>query len=222
MSEPVLLSIQVGMPRANGVAGAADPMDQPWFSGFYKAPVAGPVRVGRLNLAGDGQADLSAHGGPDRPILAYCAEHYDRWREERVIDDAPFGSFGENFTVSGHHESEVCIGDQYAVGPVRLEVSQPRQPCWKLARRWRNKGIPALVIRHDRGGWYLRVLEQGTVEAGMGVQLLDRPFPQWTIARANHLLRHGMEDPQTCRALAACPAISADWRQYLNKRADAK
>lgn len=221
MSVPVLLSIQVGMPRTNGAEGSADRMDQPWYSGFYKAPVAGPVRVGRLNLAGDGQADLNAHGGPDRPILAYCAQHYDRWREERVIQgDAPYGSFGENFTVSGLHESEVCIGDRYAVGPVRLEVSQPRQPCWKLARRWRNSQLPALVIRYERGGWYLRVLEEGTVEAGMPVELLDRPFPQWTIARANHLLHRGKEDPQACRQLGSCSPLSADWRRYLTKRAE--
>ena len=220
MNVPVLLSIQVGMPRENGMDDAADPMDQPWYSGIYKTPVRGPVRVGRLNLAGDGQADLNAHGGPDRPILAYCAEHYNRWREELAVADAPYGAFGENFTISGLSETEVCIGDHYAVGPVRLEVSQPRQPCWKLARRWRNKELPALVVRHDRGGWYLRVLEEGIVEAGIAVELLERPFPRWTIVRANHLMHHGKDDPQACRELAAFAALSSDWRRYLTKRAD--
>lgn len=220
MDVAVLLSIQVGMPREHGVDGAPDPMDQRWYSGFYKAPVAGPVRVGRINLAGDGQADLKAHGGPDRPILAYCAQHYDRWREELGVADAPFGSFGENFTISGPDETDVCIGDRYAVGPARLEVSQPRQPCWKLARRWRNSELPALVTRHNRGGWYLRELEEGTVEAGMTVERLDRPFPQWTIVRANHLLHHGKDDPQACRDLASCPALSTDWRRYMMKRAE--
>lgn len=220
MSVPILLSIQVGMPKELGTEAAADPMDQRWFSGFYKAAVAGPVRVGRNNLVGDGQADLKNHGGPDRPVLAYCAGHYDCWREELDADTIAYGSFGENFTVSDLHEFEVCIGDRYAIGPVRLEVSQPRQPCWKLARRWRNKKLPELVIRHNRGGWYLRVIEEGFVEAGMHVELLARPFPRWTIARANHLMHHGKHERQACRDLAACPALSADWRRYMTKRAE--
>jgi MOSC domain-containing protein YiiM len=222
MSVPVLLSIQVGMPRENESDDAPDAMSRRWYSGIYKAPVDGPMRVGRLNLAGDGQADLDAHGGPDRPVLAYCAEHYDRWREELGAIHAPYGSFGENFTVSGQDEREVCIGDRYAVGPVRLEVSQPRQPCWKLARRWRNKQIPALVVQHDRGGWYLRVLEEGTIEAGMEVKLLGRPWPRWTIARANHLMHHGKNEARASRELAECGALSNDWRRYLTQRAEGK
>ena len=218
MSMPTIESIQVSLPQAIGDELAADPMDQRWYSGFHKRPVSGPVRVGKLTIAGDGQADLSVHGGPDRPILAYCADHYESWRDELGFPDKPFGGFGENFTIRGLNESRVCLGDVYGIDGVRVEVSQPRQPCWKLARRWRNKELPALVIKHHRGGWYFRVLTEGMVEAGMSVQLLERPHAHWTIVRMNHMMYHGKDDVEANRELAACLALSVDWREYFAKR----
>jgi MOSC domain-containing protein YiiM len=130
MTQPVLRSIQVSLPRSFGAEGATDPLDRPWVSGFDKQPVAGPVRLGATNLDGDGQADLVYHGGPDKAVLAYSADHYDDWRRELAMPALRFGAFGENFTIAGQSEAEVCVGDVWQVGAVTLQVSQPRQPCW--------------------------------------------------------------------------------------------
>ena len=126
MSTPLLVSIQVGLPRAYGMADADDPMDQPWQTGFFKLPVDGPRWLGRTNLAGDGQADLVNHGGPDKAVLSYAASHYPAWREQLEKPDLPYGAFGENFTIEGLAEETVCIGDRYALGQAIVEVSQPR------------------------------------------------------------------------------------------------
>jgi MOSC domain-containing protein YiiM len=112
---PRLLSIQVGLQQTLGVEHAENPLDQPWHSGIFKEAVEGPVRLGRINLIGDGQADTRHHGGPEQAILAYSANHYPLWREELEMTDLPFGSFGENFTITGLAEDTVCIGDTYAL-----------------------------------------------------------------------------------------------------------
>src|ERR1700722_16927674 len=129
----MLTSVQVGMPRNYGFEDAADTHDKPWTTGFFKAPVDGPIFVGTTNLAGDGQADLKNHGGVDKAVLAYSADHYPRWRDELRLPGMPFGAFGENLTIAGLKEELVCIRDIFRVGTVTFEVSQPRQPCWKLA-----------------------------------------------------------------------------------------
>jgi MOSC domain-containing protein YiiM len=184
-------------------------------------PVEGPVYVGRITVAGDGQADLRYHGGEDRPVLAYCGDHYSRWQSELGFTDMPFGGFGENFTVIGMDERTVCLGDHFTIGPIRVEVSQPRQPCSKLARRWQNTDLPALVIKHNRGGWYFRVLHEGSVAAGMPIELMDRPYPQWTIARAMDVMYHGKDDLEAIRSLAVLPPLSEQWRRHFQKRLDA-
>lgn len=216
MSGPLLLSIQVGLPRSLGARGSPDVMDYPWSSGILKEPVEGPVRLGPANLAGDGQADTKNHGGPDKAVLAYSADHYPRWREELGLPGLPHGAFGENFTIRGLTEQTVCIGDTYAVGEARVQVSQPRQPCWKLARHFRIKDMAAQVQESGRTGWYLRVLQEGHVAAGVPVVLLERPCPEWTVARASLAMRHRKKRPEEAAGLARCPLLSADWRTTLS------
>lgn len=150
-------------------------MDRPWTTGFFKEPVSSAVRLGLINLEGDGQADLVHHGGTDKAVLAYSAEHYPGWRQSMNNPSLPFGAFGENFTITGLTEADVCIGDIWQVGDEAvLEVSQPRQPCWKLARRWRIKSLALDVQQTGRTGWYFRVLTEGIVAAGMRLVLLFR------------------------------------------------
>jgi MOSC domain-containing protein YiiM len=211
----LVASIQVGLPRHHGVDGAADAMDRPWYSGFFKVPVEGPVWLGRTQLAGDGQADMRNHGGPDKAALAYAARHYPAWREELYLPDLPHGGFGENFTILGLTEKDVCVGDTFAIGEARVQVSQPRQPCWKLARRWRLKDLPARVVASGRTGWYFRVLAEGHVEAGQPVLLLERPFPTWTIDRANKVMHQDPVDRASAAELAAIPLLSETWRRAL-------
>lgn len=210
-----LLSLQVGMPRAYGREDAEDPMDRAWTSGIAKQPVAGPVAVGELGFEGDGVADLRNHGGPEKAVLAYASEHYPAWRAELGRPDFPYGAFGENLTTEGATEASVCVGDVLAISGVRLQVSQPRQPCWKLARRWRIPDLAARVERSGRSGWYLRVLRGGAAAAGEAIARLERPHPEWTIARANAAMRARRRDPGAARALAGCPALSAEWRRLL-------
>jgi len=190
------------------------------MTGFYKAPVEGPVVIGKINIAGDGQADLFNHGGADKAVLAYSADHYPKWREELRLPEMPFGAFGENLTIAGLSEESVCIGDIYQIGTATFEVSQPRQPCWKLARRWRMHELTAIVVRNSRSGWYLRVLNEGSIAAGMPVTLLERPNEDWTIARANAIMNHRPRDFSETLALANVPKMAASWSDYLRERAE--
>jgi MOSC domain-containing protein YiiM len=219
MSAPQIVSIQVGQPRVRGVPGSDDPHDQVWTSGIVKECVDGPLWLSQTNLAGDGQADLTNHGGPDKAVLAYCAGHYPDWRAKLDRPDLPHGAFGENFTIDGLFEQTVCIGDSYALGEVLVQVSQPRVPCWKLARRWRMKELTALVERSGRTGRYLRVLREGEVRPGLTLALVERPYPEWTIARASQVMRALTQDREATGALAACELLAGSWRARLQQAA---
>jgi MOSC domain-containing protein YiiM len=215
----ILYSIQVGTPKSYGFEDAIDAHDKPWTTGFFKTPIEGPVFVGATNLVGDGQADLKNHGGIDKAVLAYSLDHYPKWRDELRMPDMPCGAFGENLTIAGLNEELVYIGDIFRVGTVTFEVSQPRQPCWKLARRWRMHELTSLVVRNGRSGWYLRVLEQGWIEAQMPVVLIERPNPAWSIARANEILHHRKTDLPLTLELADVPGLADSWVDELRGRA---
>ncbi|HTC64686.1 MAG TPA: MOSC domain-containing protein [Candidatus Saccharimonadales bacterium] len=215
----VLESVQIGAVRNYGRDDAVDTHDLPWTTGFFKSPVSGPIKVSATNLDGDAQADLINHGGVDKAVLAYSADHYPKWREELHIPDLPFGAFGENLTIAGLSEESVCIGDIFRVGSVKFEVSQPRQPCWKLARRWRMHELTGLVIRNGRSGWYFRVLEEGNIAPHIPVTLIERPNPKWSIARANRILHHQRTDLAATLELAAVPKLADSWVEELQERA---
>ena len=216
----ILNSIQIGTPKNYGCEDALDTHDKPWTTGFFKTPIEGPVFVGTTNLAGDGQADLKNHGGIDKAVLAYSADHYPKWRDDLHMPDMPCGAFGENLTIVGLSEESVYIGDIFQIGTVTFEVSQPRQPCWKLARRWRMHELTGLVVRNGRSGWYLRVLEQGWIEAQMPIALVERPNPAWSIARANEILHHRKTDLPLTLELAAVPRLAISWVEELHERAE--
>jgi MOSC domain-containing protein YiiM len=211
-----VVGIQVGLPTIHGEPGATDPLEQPWRTSFYKQPVAGPVWLGPTNLVGDGQANLRVHGGPDKAVLAYAASHYPAWRAELAIP-VPYGGFGENFTVSFLDETNVCLGDVYAIADARVEVSQPRQPCSNISRRWKLPGLTQRVEVTGRHGWYMRVLVEGEVVAGEPIVLLQRPFPEWTVARASKAMRERATDRAEAAALRELPTLSEAWRQTLSR-----
>ncbi|AMV40703.1 MOSC domain-containing protein [Planctomyces sp. SH-PL62] len=215
-----LAAIQVGRPRRLGIEGAADPMDRPWESGIVKEPATGPIMLRRINLDGDDQADRVYHGGPDKAVCCYPAAHYPGWRMELGLPDLAFGGFGENFTTGGLVESGVCIGDVWRVGEAVVQVSQPRQPCWKLARRWKIKTLTRRVQESGRTGWYVRVLTEGLVTAGSPIRLVERPHPEWTVAEANRIMHRDRDDLDGAAALAALPALSASWKATLQGRVE--
>ena len=222
MVEIEILSIQVGMPKTYDSALASeDGQDRSWESGIFKSEVKGPVHLSETNLAEDGQADLKHHGGPDRAVLIYSAEHYPAWNDRfgRTLD---FGSFGENFTVSIANETMVCLGDRWVTNDIEIEVSQPRLPCFKLARRLDMPGLNLEVVKNRKGGWYCRTLKQGTVEAGQKLTLVDRPNPEWTIDRAFLIYMTEKKDRQVLQELHDLPQLSTLWRESLAKRLESR
>jgi MOSC domain-containing protein YiiM len=209
-----LASIQVGKPLQRASDGAP-PGEKPWRTGYGKAPMQGPVFLGRTNLEGDGQADARNHGGPDMAVLAYAAAHYPRWREELAWPALAHGAFAENFTVEGADEESACLGDVWQVGEARLQISEPRKPCSNISRFWQREDLLRSVERSGRIGWYLRVLQEGRVEAGQEIALLERPHPEWTVVRAMEARRNKSRDRAQALELARCPALGADWRGKL-------
>ncbi len=214
---PIIHTLQVGLPRSLGEEGAADPMDRPWTTGLFKQPVDGPLHLGAQNLEGDGQADLHHHGGVDKAVCVYPLSRYPYW-ERRLERALALGAFGENFTVAGQDEDAVCLGDVYAVGEALVQVSQPRSPCWKLARRWRVPSLALWVQETGFTGWYLRVLQPGSVEAGQALVLRERPHPDWTITRLNAARFGQATDVAQLTELAACQALSENWRAWFRRR----
>ena len=210
-----LVSVQVGMPRIFGDEAGFRP-DSSWSSAILKEPVEGPVWLGELNLNGDRQDDLQAHGGPDQTILGYASSHYPTWRDELGRPDFPFGAFGENFTIDGLDEDSVSIGDTFEIGEVVIQVTSPRGPCWKIARRHGIPELTAMVERRGWTGWYYRTIQQGHVEAGQEFSLTDRPHPDWTIRRVA-AVRRG-KDVAALRDLAELSALAERYRGSVEHR----
>lgn len=187
-------------------------------SGIDKHPVSGPVMAEPLGLVGDQQADLRVHGGPDKAVHVYPAAHYAFWQTQV---DSPLlarpGAFGENLSVSGLVESDVCFGDVWQIGSARFEVSQGRQPCWKLNLRFGVTDVAQQVQNSLKVGWYLRVLEPGNVQAGDEVELLARPYPDWSIERIMRVFYRDGLNASELEALLALP-LPSSWHRTLQKR----
>lgn len=196
--------------------------DEP--SAIGKLPVADLVAVGPMGLAGDEQADRTVHGGIDKAIHHYPADHYDWWRG--YLDDAPLldapGAFGENISTSGLDEQNVFLGDRFRLGTALVEVSQARQPCWKLDHRFGAKGVMAQVVKTRRTGWYYRVLEPGQVRAGDALELVERPYPEWPLASLFALLIGGeaKDRPADLSALRNVPVLAETWKVRRAKLAE--
>ena len=204
------------------LCGRAVPYTRPGSrSAIAKTPVHGPVHIGPLGLDGDEQGDPQVHGGPDKAIHQYPQEHYAPWRAElgALPVLATPGAFGENIASTGMTEHSLCLGDQVRVGSnVLLEVSQGRQPCWKLNDRF--GGLPSMARRvQDTGrtGWYYRVLQPGSVQAGDALVLVARPLPEWPLARIVDVLYHQPFDAAVLHALAALP-LTPSWQRLVQGR----
>ena len=177
-----LLSVNVGLPR-----------DVEWngrvvHTGIWKEPVRGRCRVGRLNLEGDGQGDLAGHGGEQRAVFVYQIESYGHWQEQLKRTDFVHGQFGENFTVEGLSDDEVCIGDRFQIGSAVFEVTQPRVTCYRVGIRMNEPRMPALLTASGRPGFYFRVLQEGAVGAGDDIVKVGEAEERMTVAEINALL----------------------------------
>ena len=205
-SAGTLRSVNVGKPK-----------DVQWqgktvFTGVFKDPVTGPRRVGKLNVDGDGQGDLAGHGGEQRAVFVYQLDSYRYWEHELGRSDFVHGQFGENFTVEGLGDDEVCIGDRYQIGTAVFEVTQPRVTCYRVGIRMNDPRIPAMLVSHHRPGFYFRVLQEGEVQAGDEIVKLAAGPEELTVAEVDALLYlpgHGRQ--QLLRALRV-PALSPGWQ----------
>jgi ferredoxin-NADP reductase/MOSC domain-containing protein YiiM len=210
----VLVSLNVGLPK-----------DVPWqgekvHTGIYKAPVDGPRMVRRLNIDGDGQGDLGGHGGEQRAVLVYQRHSYDHWADFLERDDLAPGSFGENFTVEGLADDEVCIGDRYRIGDAEFEVTQPRVTCFRVGMRLGEPRMPALLVAHHRPGFYLRVITEGEVQAGDAIVKTKTGPQALTVADTDALLYLPHRSEDALRKAVQIPALSPGWQQSFRELLD--
>jgi ferredoxin-NADP reductase/MOSC domain-containing protein YiiM len=201
-----LLSVNVGRPKDVSWHGRTV------FTGVFKDPVAGPRRVGRLNVDGDGQGDLAGHGGEQRAVFVYQLGSYRYWERELGRDDLGYGQFGENFTVDGLADDEVCIGDRYRIGTATFEVSQPRVTCYRVGIGMDDPRIPALLVSHRRPGFYFRVLDEGEVAAGDEIIKVAAGPEQMPVAEVDGLLYLPGHERQALLRALRIPALSPGWQ----------
>jgi MOSC domain-containing protein YiiM len=182
---------------------------------IFKQPVAGPVEVLATHLAGDGQADLRVHGGPDKAVYAYPQEHWDYWRQRLPADQLTSGAFGENLTTAGLLESEVRVGDCFQVGTAVLLAVQPRRPCVKLGIRLQRPAVVQEFEQARRSGIYFRVQQPGVLQAGDTITLLQASPYSGTIQDMVDCLAPGPHDQAKVQALLATPYLTPSWRERL-------
>src|SRR6516162_3372422 len=209
-----LLSVNVGLPR-----------DIAWrektvHTAIWKEPVQGRCMVRHLNIDGDGQGDLEGHGGEHRAVFVYQIESYRYWQDRLGRSDFTYGQFGENFTVDGLSDDEVCIGDRYRIGEALFEVTQPRVTCYRVGLRLREPRMAALLVSHRRPGFYCRVLAEGKVEAGQEIVKISTGPERISVAEIDALLYlPGHPGDQVERALRI-PALSPGWVSSLKSLRD--
>jgi MOSC domain-containing protein YiiM/ferredoxin-NADP reductase len=201
-----LLSVNVGLPR-----------DIPWrgktvHTAVWKAPVQGRRMVRRLNIDGDGQGDLAGHGGEHRAVFVYQIDSYRYWERQLGRSDFAYGQFGENFTVDGLPDDEVCIGDHFRIGGALFEVTQPRVTCYRVGIRMNEPQMAALLVAHGRPGFYFRVLEEGEVEAGDEIVQVAMGPERMTVAEVNALLYKPGHPRSELEKALRIPGLSAGWR----------
>jgi ferredoxin-NADP reductase/MOSC domain-containing protein YiiM len=203
---PSLLSVNVGLPR-----------NVPWqgrtvYTGVWKHPVSGPQMVRRLNIDGDGQGDLHGHGGEQRAVLVYQIQSYEHWRQFFGRDDLSYGMFGENLTVDGLPDDEVCIGDRYRIGEAEFEVTQPRVTCYRVGLRLGEPQMAALLVSHHRPGFYMRVISEGHIEAGDDIVKTRTGPGALSVTDTDALLYLPGRDNAKLRVALQIPALSPGWQ----------
>jgi MOSC domain-containing protein YiiM len=207
MNDPRVASIHVGKIAPLGPDGVP--------SGFVKHATSGAVRVTSLGILGDEQADLRAHGGLDKAVYGYGSSHYSAWRREypQHTDLLVPGGLGENLAIECLTEVDLCVGDVHGIGTARLQVCQPRQPCFKFALRFDDKNLPKAMIRNGRSGWYYRVLVPGVISQGDRVALVERPNPSFPFTRLVELTAPGKATRTELEQMRDMPGLALNWQR---------
>jgi MOSC domain-containing protein YiiM len=207
MAEALVVSVQTGRIAPLG------PEDVP--SGIVKHERTDGVRVNLLGLEGDEQADLSVHGGPEKAVYAYAQSHYPAWVAQFPERAQVFrgGAMGENLTVAGMDEAEICVGDIHAIGSALLQVCQPRQPCFKFALLHGNNQMPKAMVKSGHAGWYYRVMQEGVLYAGDTITLRERPNPDFPFTRLVAIVYHGKASPVELARMSEMPGLASQWQE---------
>ncbi len=211
---PVLVSVNVGLPRNVSWQGKTV------YTGVWKHPVDGPAMVRRLNIDGDGQGDTNGHGGEQRAVLVYQIQSYRHWERYFGRDELSHGSFGENLTVAGLADDEVCIGDRYRIGEAEFEVTQPRVTCYRVGLRLGEPELPALLVSHRRPGFYMRVISEGRVQAGDRIVKTRTGPGALSVADTDTLLYLPDRDVAKLRLATTIPALSPGWQGSFRELLD--
>ena len=207
-----IVSINVGLPREVATESTVV------LTSIFKAPVAGRVRVRRLNLEGDRQSDLTVHGGAHKAVYVYPAEHYAFWRGELPAAELPWGAFGENLTTEGVREDATCIGDRFRIGSAEFTVTQPRMPCFKLGIRFGRPDMVKRFLQSGRSGFYLSVSEEGDVAAGDPITLLSHDDGGLTVADLVALYTAKAPDNDLLRRASELRALPESWRDHFRNQ----
>lgn len=207
-----VISVNVGLPRAIEWKGRTV------LTSIFKESVAGRVTVRHLDLDGDQQADLTIHGGPDKAVYVYPSEHYSFWREQLPEMQLPWGMFGENLTISGLQEGTAHIGDQFRIGSALFAVKQPRLPCYKLGIKFGRDDILKRFLQSKRTGFYLSVLEEGTVEAGDAITLVKRDKHAVPVGEITKLYAFDKRNYEAMRNILEVEGLTEEWREYFQER----
>ncbi len=207
-----IISVNVGLPREVLWKGRTV------TTGIFKGPVEGHIMVRRLNLDGDRQADLSVHGGPDKAVYAYPAEHYDYWRGELPDMNLPWGMFGENLTTEGLLEDKVNVGDRFQIGSAVLMVTQPRMPCYKLGLKFERDDIVKRFLRSRHTGFYFSVIEEGKVGASDAIEFVSRDENKVTVADITRLYVSERNNLEMLHRAVNVEALPEGWRGYFGQQ----
>ncbi|WP_256241137.1 MOSC domain-containing protein [Bacillus sp. V3B] len=208
-----IVSINIGKPKTIKDQG------KELQSGIYKTQTNEPIFLGKLNFDGDGQADLVHHGGEDKAVCVYPYEHYPHW-EKDMNRELVFGAFGENLTLKGMLESDVHVGDIYRLGAAMVQISQPRQPCFKLAKRYDISDLPLRFQNTGYTGFYFRVLKEGWVQPDSRVEIIEKHPKQISIQWANHIMHHNRKNMEEIKKILAVDALSDSWRKTFTQRSE--
>jgi len=203
-------SLNIGLPKEETFYGKTI------HTGIGKRPVSGSLRLKKFGFDGDGVADLKNHGGQDKAVCVYSLDHYPYWEELLGTKLYP-PAFGENLSVSHLKEEDVCLGDTFQLGTAVVQISQPRQPCKTLAALYGRNDLVKLVVNSGYTGFYFRVLEEGIIEAGTTLVLIEKEYHQISVAFANHIYHHDRRNREGVESILTVSALSGSWKGDLRK-----
>jgi len=215
-----ILSVQIGKVVTSGDENSGEFLTKEYTTASIKDPIVGKVEVTKLSIIGDSVADTIHHGGVYKAVFANSINNYNHWKEFLDKDELSFGALGENLTFDTIDESDVCIGDIHKIGSVTMQVSQPRQPCWKISRRWKHNDLSKEIYDSGKTGWYYRILEEGSFKSNDKVELISQLKTKITILKANETLRDVSSNMKIANQLLEIDCLSPAWLKSLKQKID--